>query len=183
VTQRATRLGEEREGSASKLLGKGQSYRSQVEHHSARAAHRWHICWSLSSWWHHRRQGIPPGIPRSTSTARRTPKATGKWGTWCRFQPNRSLSLLQRKPSERWGISPNGDRTPECTDADRMCSSDDTFRSAGQPLAEFVTLYHSRLWRQRRKSPSDRPRVKESGLVGHAVQGRTQNAPHAGSFV
>jgi hypothetical protein len=96
-------------------------------------------CWSLPSRWHRCRQGIP----RSTSTAKRTPDATRKRETWCRFQPNRSLGLLRGKPSERWCISPNGDCTPGCTDADRMCVSDGTFRSAGQLLTEFVTLYHS----------------------------------------
>ena len=54
-----------------------------------------------------------------------------------------SLGLLRGKPSERWCLSPNDDYTPGRPDADRMCASDGTFRSAGQPLTEFVTLYHA----------------------------------------
>ena len=54
-----------------------------------------------------------------------------------------SLGLLRGKPSERWCLSPNDDYTPGRPDADRMCASDGTFCSAGQPLTEFVTLYHS----------------------------------------
>jgi hypothetical protein len=96
------------------------------------------------------RTGAPRGLQIAVSlrrlkivTAKRTPDATRKRETWCRFQPNRSLGLLRGKPSERWCISPNGDCTPGCTDADRMCVSDGTFRSAGPLLTEFVTLYHS----------------------------------------